>query len=78
MDVLDYHLSRNRDWDPNYLDRILSEDFYDFSELWNTGCIKDMDLVKEVEKIERYSPIVEDISLEDDVLCSAVQRIENE
>ena len=78
MDVLDYYLCHSNDWNPNYLSQILSEDFYDFSELWNSSTIKDMELVQEVEKLERYCPIVEDISIDDEVLCLTVQKIEDE
>ena len=58
------------------MQQLLSQDFYDCDELWSSK-IGDMELVKEVEKVERYSPIVEDISLED-ILCSAVEKIEEE
>ena len=34
--------------------------------------------MKHVENMERYCPIVEDISLEDDILCSEVEKIETE
>ena len=78
MDVLDYYLCRSNDWDPTYLSQIFSQDFHEFSELWNSSNIKDMGLVQEVEKIERYCPIVEDISIDDEVLCSAVEKIEDE
>ena len=61
MDVPNITFCRNRDWDPSYLQEVLSQDFYDYDELWSSN-IGDMDLVKEVEKVERYSPIVEDIS----------------
>ena len=39
---------------------------------------KDTDLVSEVEKIERYCPVMEDISLDDRTLCTAVEGIENQ
>ena len=39
---------------------------------------EDSVLIKEMEEYERYCPIVEDISLDDNVLCDAVQRIEDE
>ena len=79
MDVSDYYLLQNRDWDPIYLSQLFSEEFYyDFTDLWNTGNMNDMDLVSAVEKVEKYSPIVEDISLDDEVLCPAVEQIEDE
>ena len=34
--------------------------------------------MQNVEKVEKYSPIVEDISLDDEVLCQAVEKIETE
>ena len=77
MDVPNITFCQNRDWDPSYLQQLLSQDFYDYDELWSSN-IGNMELVKEVEKVERYSPIVEDISLEDDILCSAVEKIEEE
>ena len=40
--------------------------------------MKDKELVNEVEKIERHCPTTEDISLDDKVLCSAVEKIEDE
>ena len=77
MDVPNITFCRNRDWDPSYLQQLLSQDFYDYDELWSCN-IGDMELVNEVEKVERYSPIVEDISLKDDILCLAVEKIEEE
>ena len=67
----------NRDWDLTYLRYIFSQDFYEFRELWNntTG---DNELVHEVEKTEPYTPIVEDISLDDDTLYEAVAQIEEQ
>ena len=69
MGVSDDFLLRHRDWEPSYLSEILTQDFYEFS---------DTDWVREVEKVERYSPIVEEISLEDKVLCTAVENTERE
>ena len=80
MEVSDAYFVENRDWDPSYLSMLFSEDFNDFSELWNSN-VSDMELVSQVDnvdKVEPYCPIVEDISLEDEVLCSAVERIEEE
>ena len=31
-----------------------------------------------LKKMEKYCPIVKDISIEDEVLCSAVEQIEKE
>ena len=67
----------NKDWDPQYLRQIVSQDFYEFRELWQ-GSLPDKDLVKAAENLDRYSPEVEDISLDDDTLYEAVAEIENE
>ena len=47
------------------------------TQMWNSN-VTDMELVHEVDKVEAYSPIVEDISMEDEVLCSAVEKTEDE
>ena len=38
----------------------------------------DRDLVQATEQIDRYMPVVEDISLGDNMLYEAVEQIENE
>ena len=63
------------DFDPTYLQQVFVDDLYEINNLW-TSNINDMDLLQEIEKIERYFPITEDISLDDEVLCSAVEQIE--
>ena len=71
----------NFDWDPAYLSEIFAEDFDDYSEMWNEESVGDDELVKCVEKMDlkqRYCPIVEDISMDDSMLCAAVEQIENE
>ena len=79
MEVLEEDLVNNCDWDPLYLWNIFESDFNDCSELWgNSMEVNDTELVKNVEKMECYVPIVEDISLEDEVLSEAVQKIEDE
>ena len=75
MDISDSLLWKNRDWDPSYLLDIVSEDFYDFGDLWDSS-ICDSDLVSSVENMEKYCPIVEDISVDDEFLCEAVEEIE--
>ena len=40
--------------------------------------MNDTELVSEMERVAHYNPITEDISLEDDVLCKALDKIENE
>ena len=77
MEVSDECFVENCDWDPSYLALLFSEEFNDFGDLWKSN-VTDMELVSEVNKLEAYCPIVEDISLEDEVLCTAVERIEEE
>ena len=77
MDISDDVLWKNRDWDPSYLSQLFSEDFHDVSDLWNIN-VGDRELVQEANKVEKYSPIVEDISLDDESLCQAVENIEKE
>ena len=60
-----------------YLKYIFSQDFYEFRDLWRSS-INDMECVKVAETAERYTPIVEDISMDDDTLYEAVMQIENE
>ena len=77
MDVSDAVIWRNKDWDPSYLLDIFTEDFYNFDELWDNS-LTDSDLVQGVSKIEKYFPVVEDISMDDEELCKAVEQIEYE
>ena len=65
------------DWDPSYLACIFDADFYDMSELWDAELVSGSLLLDMVEKSEIYSPLVEDISLDDNVLCHAVEEIES-
>ena len=62
MDMLESLLLSNRVWDPSYLRDIFCHDFYEFQELWNCQ-ISDTELVKEVQNVEKYQTIVEDIYL---------------
>ena len=79
MDANDSNFIENRDWDPLYLSSIFDSDFCEISDLWvDSMDVTDQDLVKHVENVERYSPIVEDISLDDDILCTAVEKIEEQ
>ena len=55
---------------------LFDTDFYDFSTLWNSS-VEDNDLIKAVDEVEKYSPILEDISLDDSELCTAVEKIED-
>ena len=77
MEVSDEMLVSNLDWDPVYLRLLFEEDFDDFTELWQSN-VSDMDLVSQASDMEKYCPVVEDISMEDEVLYSAVERIEKE
>ena len=77
MDVSDTWLWSNRDWDPSYLSSIFDKDFYDFNDLWLSN-INDMELLEAGKDVERYCPIVEDISMDDQELCEAVEQIEYE
>ena len=73
MELADRMFLTNRDWDPCYLRDLVSQDFYEFRELWQSN-VCDGELVKAADK---YYPEVEDISLDDDTLCNAVEEIEN-
>ena len=64
----------NRDWDPTYLQELFRVDFYDFSKHWRSK-ISDADLNMEIDTVETYCPITEDISIEDEVLYNAVEKI---
>ena len=77
MEVDDCMFYRIRDWDPAYLSSIFDVDFYDYSEMWQSG-MGDSELLHTVTELEKYCPIVEDISIDDEELCNAVERIESE
>ena len=74
IELSDEVLSKNMDWDPSYMSQSLSDHFFEFYDLWVRNSL-DMELFKEVEK---YSPIVKDISMDDQTLCTAMEKIENE
>ena len=77
MDVLDDQLFSNQDWDPCYLQDLFSTDFNDFTDHWKS-LVTDADLNTQMDKVEKYCLVVEDISIEDEVLYNAVEKIENE
>ena len=52
-------------------------DFNDTSDLW-VNEMDDFQLLEIGNKLDKYVPIVEDISLDDEVLCSAVEQIESQ
>ena len=68
----------NSDWDPCYLSLIFDESFDNMSELWNEEYVPDSVILQNVDEREFYSPLVEDISLDDDELRNAVEEIESE
>ena len=74
MDLTDRVFCTNTDWDPAYLKYIFCQDFYEFCELWNNS-VGDKEFVNAVETAEQspYKPIVEDISMDDDTLYTAVE-----
>ena len=76
----DGELLNNLDWDPVYLAHLFSEDFFDMSSLWSNELVSDCEMMNiNIESKEnRYQPVVEDISLDDEVLCDAVTHIEAE
>ena len=77
MDVSDKLLVTNINWDPAYLQDIFQQDFYEFKDLWSAD-VQDSQLVSEVDTMEKYCPITEDISIDDELLCTEVKRIESE
>ena len=77
MEVSDSLIMEICDWDLNYLRVLFDQEFYDFTDHWKSN-VMDSDLVKETEYAERYCPVVEDISLDDNVLYEAVEHIEEE
>ena len=80
MELSDRIFCIDRDWDPQYLREMISQNFYEFSDLWQNG-ICDKELVGAVDRAmatERYCPVVEDISIDDDTLYEAVAQKERE
>ena len=62
MEYSDRYLWNNCDWDPSYLSDIVTQDFFNFNELWSYSTeINNVDLVQKAEKVEKYCPIVERI-----------------
>ena len=76
MDIVDRLFVTNLDWDPIYLRDCVTQDFYDFSEHWQNS-ISDMEPLAR-ERPSRYTPVVEDISLDDETLYEAIEQIEQE
>ena len=76
MDIADQMFITNHDWDPHYLRELVTQDFYEFKEHWQSSGLLDMDLVATEEG--RYCPLVEDISLANTMLYKTVAQIEEE
>ena len=74
----DVDLISNQDWDPTYLASIFSEDFYDMADHWNGPSYVSDDVLLNSTNNDKYCPIVEDISLDDDTLRSHVEEIESQ
>ena len=72
---MDDHLIVGFDWDPEYLALIFDEEFDDMSDLWSSELVTDREILSCVDK---YSPVVEDISMDDSDLMHAVEAIEYE
>ena len=77
MEFSDRIFATNRDWDPQYLRELVSIDFFDFKEHWEMS-LSDMELLKAEGAKDRYCPLVEDISVDDQTLYKAVEQIEYE
>ena len=77
MELSDIVFVTNRDWDPQYLRQMVSQDFYEFRELWQNS-VGDNELLEAAETFDKYTPIVEDILLDDSTLYEAVTQIESE
>ena len=77
MELPDCALTGNHDWDPSYLAMLFDQDFYEFTELWKSN-VTDGEIVTALTDSGIYSPIVEDVSMEDEVLYKVVDQIETE
>ena len=76
MELSDRIFATNHDWDPQYLRELVMVDFFDFKEHLETS-LSDLELLK-AEATDRYCPLMEDISLDDQTLYKAVEQIEQE
>ena len=80
MELSDRIFYTNHDWDPQYLRELVCQDFYEFQEHWQSS-LGDKELIAESDRAmatEQYTPLMEDISLDDDTLYEAVSQIERE
>ena len=85
MDLEDSSFVSNQDWDPTYLYELFKEDFFDFEnmsvqdrELSDEELVSAVEVVESYRNCEKYSPIVEDIMMDDLELSAAVEKIEQE
>ena len=76
MEYVDF--TSNLDWDPVYLSRIFESEFEDYSNLWDDEHSVSGREMMEVAEGGNYCPIVEDISIDDDTLCSSIEEIETQ
>ena len=74
MELSENIFNLDKDWDPHYLGLLFSQNFHDFSNLLKSNMC-DQDLLHAVKTIERYNPMVENILLDDETLCEAVEDI---
>ena len=74
-DVSDAFLCSINDGDTSYLASISSEDFNDSTDFGSSN-IRNSKLVDEMNKVDTYSPIVEDISIDNITLLSTAKQIE--
>ena len=67
-------------WDPYYLNNLFKEDFDNVDTNVFNSSVSDSDLLKSIECMENmlYQPIVEDITMDDNDLLTAVNQIESE
>ena len=66
------------DWDPVYLSSIFDQEFNDFTDLWNSCIVSDSKLLEMTSDSGSYCPVVEDISIEHEVLVTELNQIEFE
>ena len=78
MELVKENLWENRDWDPVYLCQIFDSDFNDFTDMWASSEVTDNEMIEQSQRLDYYSPITEDISLDDTILYTAVEKIEEE
>ena len=73
----DIELISNLDWDPDYLATIFDCEFEEMSALWNDSfSVSDSEILQAMDT--KYCPVIDDISISDDCLTSAIEAIKNE